>query len=111
MNNDQKAEHAILRAGLTAPRITQDQVNDLMARIRIDTMVLPGTTTTIASANLVSRDGSRTFSLAIGHSACVSPENFNAQIGIDLATRNAERMAKDKLWEMLGFGLFQELDK
>ena len=111
MDNDQKTEHAILRAGMTAPRITPDQVNDLMARVRFDTSVLAGTTTTISTANLVSRDGQRSFCLAIGHSACVSPENFNAQIGSDIAISNATKLAKDKLWELLGFGLFQEMDK
>lgn len=111
MDNDQKTEHAIQRAGMTAPRITPDQVNDLMSRVHIDTSVLPGTTTTVAAANLVSKDGKRTFCLALGHSACVSPENFNAQIGADIATSKATQMAKDKLWELLGFGLFQELDK
>lgn len=109
--DDNNVEHAIKRAGMTAPRVTPDQVNAIMARVQFDTRHIEGTTTTISMANLVSRDGQRKFTLAIGHSACVSPENFDAKIGIDIARSKAEQLAKDKLWELLGFSLFQEMDQ
>lgn len=35
----------------------------------------------------------------IGHSACVSPENFDAQIGRDIARRNAI----EQIWPLLGY--------
>lgn len=41
----------------------------------------------------------------IGHSACASPENFNAEIGRRIARENAER----DIWPLLGFRLRDEL--
>ena len=41
----------------------------------------------------------------IGHSACASPENFNAEIGRRIARENAER----EVWPLLGFRLRDEL--
>lgn len=41
----------------------------------------------------------------IGHSACASPENYNAEIGERIARENAER----QIWPLLGFRLRDEL--
>lgn len=41
----------------------------------------------------------------IGHSACASPENFNAEIGRRIARENAER----EIWKLLGFRLRDQL--
>ena len=41
----------------------------------------------------------------IGHSACASPENFNAEIGRRIARENAV----EKIWPLLGFRLRDEL--
>lgn len=41
----------------------------------------------------------------IGHSACASPENFNAEIGERIARENAER----QVWPLLGFRLKDSL--
>lgn len=41
----------------------------------------------------------------IGHSACGSPENFNAEIGRRIARENAER----EIWKLLGFRLRDQL--
>lgn len=40
-----------------------------------------------------------------GESACVSPENFDAEIGRKIARQNA----MDKIWPLLGFALKQKL--
>lgn len=106
-----KTERDILSAGLTAPRVTPDQVDALFQRVEFVTSVPEGTTSTFCHAYLVAKDGKSKFSLATGHSACVSPENFKAQIGHDIANSKARQLAKDKLWELMGFALFQELDK
>jgi hypothetical protein len=111
MDNDQKIEHDIIRAGMTAPRVTPDQVNAYLARVEYSTIVPPGTTSTFTHSYLRSKDGNRLFSLATGHSACVSPENFNAITGVDISRSKCEIATKDALWAFLGFDLFQELDK
>lgn len=41
----------------------------------------------------------------VGHSACASPENFNAEIGRRIARENAER----EIWPLLGFRLRDKL--
>lgn len=41
----------------------------------------------------------------VGHSACASPENFNAEIGRRIARENAER----EIWPLLGFRLRDQL--
>ena len=50
---------------------------------------------------LMLRNGSR----VTGESACASPENFDAEIGRDIARQNAEA----KIWQLLGFSLKQKL--
>ena len=99
--NDQTIEQEIQTKGLTAPRITPGHINDLMERVIFNIVVPEGTTSTFAHAYL---DGK--FYLATGHSACVSPENFNAEIGQKIALSKAEAMAKDKLWELEGYRLY-----
>ena len=111
MSQDNKTELDIIRAGMTAPRITPKQIDDLMLRVQYVSVIPQSTTSTFVHSYLVSKDGKRKFSLATGHSACVSPENYNAEIGMDIAQSKCLQATKDKLWELLGFGLFQELDK
>ena len=99
--NDQTIEQEIQTKGLNAPRITPGYINELMEQVIFITVVPEGTTSTFAHAYL---DGK--FYLATGHSACVSPENFNAEIGQKIALNKAEAMAKDKLWELEGYRLY-----
>lgn len=98
---DQSVEQEIQAKGLNAPRITPGHINDLMERVIFNIVVPEGTTSTFAHAYL---DGK--FYLATGHSACVSPENFDAEIGQKIALNKAEAMAKDKLWELEGYRLY-----
>lgn len=98
---DQQIEQEIQAKGLTAPRITPGHINELMERVIFCVIVPEGTTSTFAHAYL---DGK--FFLATGHSACVSPENFNAEIGQKIALSKAEAAAKDKLWELEGYRLY-----
>lgn len=85
-----------------APRVTKDQIDSLMDRVTYVTVQQPGdTTSTFVHAYL---DGK--FFLATGFSACVSKENFNADIGERLAKGNATKQAGNKLWELEGYRLF-----
>ena len=101
---DQSVEQEIQAKGLNAPRITPGHINDLMERVIFNIVVPEGTTSTFAHAYL---DGK--FHLATGHSACVSPENFDAKIGQKIALNKAEAMAKDKLWELEGYRLYASI--
>lgn len=99
---DSEIERQIRQAGAdTAPRVTPQQIDALMARVVYTYDERPnGSTVTFAHALL---DGQ--FWLASGTSACVSPANYKSEIGRKLATSNAERAARDKLWELEGYRL------
>ena len=103
--NNQDIEQAIQAKGLTAPRVTPADIKALMDRIVYTFDVRPnGSTTTLAHAFL---DGD--FYLATGVSACVSVENFDAELGKDIAIAGAKAAAEDKLWELEGYALRERL--
>jgi len=101
----QSLEAKIQAAGLTAPRIDPDDIDTMMERVVYYTVSQPGgTTSTFVHAFLDDK-----FFLASGHSACVSASNFNAEIGEEIAMRNAKAAAKSKLWELEGYRLYASL--
>ena len=95
--NDREVEQEIQAKGLTAPRITPEQVD--AAIIGEDYHVFTGTTVTIALLKL--ENG---FTVT-GESACASPENFDAELGRKIA----RSQAKDKIWALMGYALRQKL--
>lgn len=100
--DDAGIEQQVRAAGLdVAPRITPEQIDALMARVVYTYDERPnGSTVTLAHALF---DG--TFYLASGMSNCISPVNYNPEIGRNIATSNAARAARDKLWELEGYRL------
>lgn len=95
--NEQKLEQQIINKGLTAPRVTPDDINAEI--ISEEYYNFPGTTVTICLLTL--KNG---FTVT-GESACASPENFDEVIGMDIAKDEA----KSKLWGLLGFRLKDKL--
>ena len=95
--NDQAVEQEIQEKGLTAPRITPEQVD--AAIISEDYHVFPDSTVTIALLKL--ENG---FTVT-GESACASPENFDAELGRKIA----RAQARDKIWALMGYALRQKL--
>jgi|GEM_PF-1193445 len=81
-----------------APRVTANEIDAMCKDLVIHTHHFPGTTTTVAVAALP--DG---FVVATGHSACISPENFKADIGAQIASDNARTATRAKLWELEGY--------
>lgn len=108
--DDKSTEQRITALGLDKPRVKPEHINALLDTVEYVTVQPEGTTSTFCHAYLPGTDGKR-FSLATGHSACVIPENFNAQLGIDLAKSKAVSAARDKLWELEGYSLFKEMNK
>ncbi|NJR44024.1 hypothetical protein HC761_00700 [bacterium] len=80
---------------MSGERVTQDMIEAELDAASIQFHQFPNTTVTVAAVKL--RNG---FAL-VGHSACVSPDLFDAQVGKELALRNA----RDQLWSLLGFRL------
>jgi len=90
-------EQRITQKGLNAPRVRPEDLDAEIASAQYH--VFEGTTFTVCLLTL--RNG---FTVS-GESACASPENFDAQIGRDIAHRNA----RDKIWSLLGFRLRDRL--
>ena len=103
---DAEMEREIQTLGLTAPRVTPDQIDALMRGVRYEVQVVPGTTTTLATA--IAANG---FTLAIGMTACADPANFNAELGAKYAIKDAEAKARQELWKLEGWRLKCHLEK
>ncbi|GKT33494.1 putative multi-domain containing protein, partial [Aduncisulcus paluster] len=90
-------EAEIQEKGLTAPRITAQDVNDEI--VSAEYHVFPGSCLTVCCLTL--KNG---FTVT-GESACVHPANFNADLGRRIAHENA----RNKIWVLLGFRLRDKL--
>lgn len=95
--DEQSIEAEIQKKGLNAPRVTPDMLDAEIARE--DFHVFPFSCLTVCALTL--RNGYT----VTGESACVSLENFDAEIGRKVARANA----REKLWPLLGFRLRDEL--
>lgn len=103
--NDAKIEQQIQAKGLTAPRVTPEQVETVLARVVLVVEQRPGgSTSTFVHAFL---DGN--FHLATGKSACVDPAYFDAGIGYQIAAKQCLALARERVWELEGYRLYVSL--
>ena len=98
MSNDENKLEATLQAkGLNAPRLTPDLIDACIVGEAYH--VFPGTTLTVCALTL--RNG---FNVT-GESAAASPANFDAEIGREIARKNA----REKIWAFEGYLLRERL--
>ena len=97
--NEQEIEKEIQEKGLTAPRVTPEQIENLIASEQYH--VFEGSTFT--SCLLTLQNG---FTVH-GESACASTENFDPEIGRKIARDNA----KGKIWALEGYLLREKLHR
>jgi hypothetical protein len=95
--DDAEIEREIQAKGLTAPRLTLEQINATIATEHY--LIVPGTVMTICA--LVLKNG---FSV-VGTSAPASAENFDR----DLGRKIAKGKAVDQIWQLEGYLLRQRL--
>ena len=112
--NDQTIEAQIQAKGLTAPRITPDDIEANIKSVHFfvasdaiqqqnavhecdDSGWLLGSTQLLTFCVIQLRNG---FTVT-GESACASPENFDPEIGRNIARQNAVA----KVWPLLGYEL------
>lgn len=84
-------------------KVTYERIQHLLATSTAHYNRLYGTTTV---CQIVLQNG---FSVAIGESACIDPENFDEKLGRKYAYEKAIKLAEDKLWELEGYLLASEL--
>jgi len=97
--NDRKLEEEIVELGLTAPRITPDDIENVIVEEAY--YIFPDTTVTVCLLTL--KNGFN----VLGESACASPENFDKGVGRKVALANA----KTKIWALEGYLLKEKLSK
>lgn len=93
MSNEATTEQMIQERKLTAPRLSPASIDAVIKGESFT--VLPDGLTTVCQLTLANG-----FTIS-GESACVSPENFNAEIGQKVARENA----RDKIWLLEGYRL------
>lgn len=94
---NEEIEKFINEHDLNAPRVKLDSLEELI--VAEEYHVFFGTTVTVCCLRL--KNG---FTVT-GESACVSPENFNEELGRLIARDRA----KDKMWALEGYLLAQRL--
>ena len=106
--SDQQIEQEIQAKGLTAPRVTPQRINDVIASEHYFTAaegvrILPQDSPLhlLTFCVLVLENG---FTVT-GESACASPENFDPELGRKIARENAV----NKIWALEGYLLKQAL--
>lgn len=115
--NDKNIEQEIQDKGLTAPRVTpadveaniasehyftaEEGVQGELAKREPDLGVTCSNLALLTFCVLTLRNG---FTVT-GESACVSPENFDAEIGRKIARQNAI----EKIWPLMGYELRSRL--
>lgn len=116
--NDNQIEQEIQAKGLTAPRVTPNDIeanivsehyfvaSDALGHqntvhVPADTGRYLGSTQQLTFCVLQLRNG---FTVT-GESACASPENFNAALGRQIARNNAVA----KIWPLMGYALKDRL--
>ena len=94
--NDNSTEKRIQEKGLNAPRLTPTLIDD---KIKLKEFFKLSDVLTICVITLTNGF------VVTGEGACTSPENYNKEIGEDIAFNNA----RDKIWQLEGYLLKQEL--
>ena len=98
MPNDEAAiEAEIQKKGLNAPRLTPNDISNAIAAIQF--YVFPGTVLTVCALTL--KNGFN----VVGKSAPASPENFDEELGRNIALEDARR----QIWALEGYRLRSEL--
>lgn len=95
--SEAKLEERLKELGLDAPRLSPALIDKRVGNVQFH--VFPGTTTTVCCVSLTNG-----FTV-IGKSASVSVDNFNEEIGREVAFKDA----RDKIWELEGYLLRQTL--
>jgi hypothetical protein len=101
MSNDIAIESQIQAKGLTAPRVSLDDLNANIASVEIVKHIAPSGQV-LRWCVLTTRNG---YAVTGRPSVSVSPENDNAELGEQIARDNA----RNELWPLMGYALKESL--
>jgi hypothetical protein len=96
---EQEIEQEIQEKGLNAPRLTPEKIDSVI--VKAEYYTFPSLKQTVCCLTL--KNG---FTI-VGESACVSPENYNKELGDKIAYDNA----RDKIWAFEGYLLRNQLNE
>mgnify|MGYP000228709067 CR=1 FL=1 len=99
--DDDAVEQMIKAKGLTAPRVTPEDMSANIIDVEIVKHISLGGQV-LRWAVLTTKSG---FAVSGNPSVSVSPENDDAEIGVAVATANA----KNALWPLMGYALKERL--
>lgn len=94
--NEEQIENWIRKKGLTAPRLTSEDINNVI--VDVTYTVLPSGKVMVCELTLKNGYSVR------GEAATVSKENFDEEIGKEISYKNA----REKIWQLEGY-LLQEI--
>lgn len=99
MYSEQATEQEIRDKGLSGPRLMPHDIDDRILTAHY--YIVPATTCTVCALVLINGF------VVIGESACVSPENFDEEIG----RRIAYAHAREQIWKLEGYALRDKLTR
>jgi len=99
MDKEIEIEEEIKHKRLTAARVTPEDIDNAIKGIQYH--VFPGTCCTVCCITLQNEFNT------IGESGCVSPDNFDKDIGEKVAYANA----REEIWKFKGYELKEVLYK
>lgn len=101
--HDAKIEQMVKAEGADkAPRVSKETIDNLMKRVVFHKIMKPDDRPIL----FVHAYLDDSFYLGYGFSKAVNLANFNEVVGLEVATRQAEEAARNKLWELEGYLLY-----
>lgn len=104
MSTDVSLEQQIAVLGFSTPRVTPEQIDALVEKLSIHTYLIPGTTTTLASA--LNPLG---FEVATASANVSVAAEFSESIGRNAAIASVKALARKELWKLETYRLKQNL--
>jgi hypothetical protein len=85
-------------------KVTKEYIDTLLKEVVVHT-----TAWYIPTPNVQAVAWLGTFQLGTAISKAVDPNNFDEELGIEYSTKDALKIAENKLWELEGYHLYKTL--
>ena len=85
-------------------KVTKGQIDDLLSQVVVQTKTFDTPTPHVLATAWLD-----TFQLGTSISKAVDPNNFDEELGIEYSTKDALKIAENKLWELECYHLYKTL--